>query len=240
MATLNKDGSIQLTMEEFKQMQADRGNAPDNANANNGGQQDSGSWMDKWKAKMTPKKKEGGGNPNPNPQNNQQKTPQGLEGLTRESLMEASKKLNFFEPTPEQMAKIQAGDMSGLMEAQQAAFQRLFVDATMTSKTLVEGNSTQSKAEFQRMIQDQIGGLESAKAIKEKTGDFFNAPGGDLMVSALTRQFREANPDAQAGEIGDMVQGYLKDFSANFGQKETTPNAREASIAEAQKSATDF
>jgi len=228
MATLNKDGSIQLTMEEFKQMQADRGNAPE-----------SGSWMDKWKAKMTPKKKEPKKkeNPNPNPQNNQ---PQGLQGLTRESLMEASKKLNFFEPTPEQMAKIQAGDMSGLMEAQQAAFQRLFVDATMTSKTLVEGNSTQSKAEFQRMIQDQIGGLESAKAIKEKTGDFFNAPGGDLMVSALTRQFREANPDAQAGEIGDMVQGYLKDFSANFGQKETTPNAREASIAEAQKSATDF
>lgn len=232
MATLNKDGSIQLTMEEFKQMQADRGNAPDN-----GGQQEYGSWMDKWKAKMTPKKKEGTPNPNPNPQNNQ---PQGLQGLTRESLMEASKKLNFFEPTPEQMEKIQAGDMSGLMEAQQAAFQRLFVDATMTSKTLVEGNSTQSKAEFQRMIQDQIGGLESAKAIKEKTGDFFNAPGGDLMVSALTRQFREANPDAQAGEIGDMVQGYLKDFSANFGQRETTPNAREASIAEAQKSATDF
>lgn len=237
MATLNKDGSIQLTMEEFQQMQAGKTPAPEGGSKQEPTQ---GSWMDKWKAKMTPKKKEPGpGNPNPNPRQQQQQQ-QGQGELTREALMEASKKLNFFEPTPEQMQKIQAGDITGLMEAQQAAFQRLFVDATMTSKTLVDGSTTQSKSEFQRMIQEQLSGLESAKAIKEKTSEFFDAPGGDLMVSALTRQFREANPESGAEEIGEMVKGYLSDFSANFGQKETAPSAREASITEAQKSATDF
>lgn len=236
MATLNKDGSVQLTMEEFQQMQSGKsgGNGPDDGEGK-------GSWFDKWKGKMTKKAEpnKGGQNPNPNP--NQNQLPNGKNGpLTREALMEAAKKLNFFEPTTEQLKRIQEGDMSAFMEAQQDAMRRLFVDSTMTSNSLVDMSQTNSRQEFDRMIQESLGRMESAKTIRDKTVDFFQAPGGDLMVSALTRQFKEANPDSSAAEIGDMVSGYLSDFSQHFGQKETTPNAREVQLQQAQESATDF
>lgn len=234
MPRMLPDGSFEFSMEEYQQMQAKKdGNKSDDKSG------ESQSWMDKWKSKMTPKAKQqpsgGNNNPNPNPGGNQKPA-----GLTREALMEAAKKLNFFEPTPEQREKIAAGDMGAFMEAQQDALRRLFVDATLTSDTLVQGTQANSKQEFQRMIQEQLGSLESAKTIRDKTGDFFQAPGGDLMVSALTRQFKEANPDASAADIGEMVSGYLNDFSSNFGQKETTPSARETQLKQAQESATDF
>ena len=229
-----KDGSIQFTMEEFSQMQQS-GNQPKGPE----GSQEQSSWIDKWKEKMSPKKptQQQQQQNQQQKQNQQQQQPQ---GLNRESLLEAAKKLEFFKPTSEQLAKIQSGDMGAFMEAQQDALRNLFVDATLTSNTLVEGNSANSQKQLERMVQEQMGRLESAKTIRDKTGDFFTAPGGDVMVSALTSQFSQGNPSATPAEIGDMVQGYLKDFSANFGQKETTPNAREVNIAEAQKSATEF
>jgi hypothetical protein len=233
MPIQNKDGSITFTMEEFTQMQqSGNSKGPESKSG------DTGNWIDKWKTKLTkqPAKQDGQQQGNQKP-NQQQSGPQGLQ---RDALLEASKKLNFFNPTPEQLQKIQSGDMSTFMEAQQDAMRNLFVDATMTSNTLVEGNSKQGRSEMERMVAEHVGRLESAKTIRDKTGEFFNVPGGDLMVSALTRQFSEANPGSSPSDIGDMVQGYMKDFSANFGQKETTPNAREVNIAEAQKSATDF
>lgn len=243
MPRMLPDGSFEFSMEEYQQMQS--GKSGDKSGQKSGDGDNKGSWIDKWKDRMTPQKKNppsGNNNPNQNPGNGgkQQQQQQQPQGLTREALMEAAKKLNFFEPTGEQLKKIQEGDMSAFVEANQDAFRRLFVDATLTSDTLVQGNQASSKQEFQRMIQEQLGSLESAKTIRDKTGDFFTAPGGDLMVSALTRQFKDANPDASAAEIGEMVSGYLTDFSSNFGQKETTPNAREVQLQEAQKSATDF
>lgn len=241
MPRMLPDGSFEFSMEEYQQMQS--GKSGDKSNAKSGDGENKGSWIDKWKDRMTPKPKQNGNNNpsgNNNPQNNNGNNNGGKGGLTREALMEAAKKLNFFEPTPEQLQKINAGDMSAFMEVQQDALRRLFVDATMTSDTLVQGTQASSKQEFQRMIQEQLGSLESAKTIRDKTGDFFTAPGGDLMVSALTRQFKEANPEASAAEIGDMVSGYLSDFSSNFGQKETTPSAREVQLKQAQESALDF
>ena len=236
MPTVNKDGSITYSMEEFSQMQKS-----DNQPKGQEGSQEPASWIEKWKEKMSPKKPTQQQNQQQQQQqqkpNQQQQQPQ---GLNRESLLEAAKKLEFFKPTSEQLAKIQSGDMGAFMEAQQDALRNLFVDATLTSNTLVEGNSANSHKQLERMVQEQMGRLESAKTIRDKTGDFFTAPGGDVMVSALTSQFSQGNPSASPAEIGDMVQGYLKDFSANFGQKETTPNAREVNIAEAQKSATEF
>lgn len=235
MPTVNKDGSITYSMEEFSSMQKS-----DQSKGTEGSKEQG--WVDKWKEKMSPKKpaqqqQQQNSNPNQNGKPNQQQQPA---GLTRDSLMEASKKLEFFKPTTEQLQKIQSGDMGAFMEAQQDALRNLFVDATLTSNTLVEGSSSNNQKTLERMVQEQMGRLESAKTIRDKTGDFFTAPGGDVMVSALTSQFSNGNPTATPAEIGDMVQGYLKDFSANFGQKETTPNAREVNIAEAQKSATEF
>lgn len=229
MATMNKDGTIQLTMEELQQMQTQK---------SDGSGDSGGSWFDKWKSKMSkkPENKPGTGTETTN--SNQTQAHGGP--LTREALAEASKKLNFFEPTAEQMKRIQEGDMTAFMEAQQEAMRKLFVDTTLTSNSLVDMSKNASKQEFERMVQDHVSRLESAKTIRDKTGDFFSAPGGDLMVSALTRQFKEANPDSSAAEIGEMVNGYLKDFSQHFGQKETTPNASEMNLKEAQQSATDF
>jgi hypothetical protein len=233
------DGSIQFTMEEFNQLQQQQSGAPKKQESTSG---DTGNWIDKWKSKMTkqPPKQQGQQNQQPPNQQQQQQQPGGPQGLQRDALLEASKKLNFFNPTPEQQKRIAEGDMTAFIEAQQDAMRNLFVDATMTSNNLVEGNSKASKTELERMVAEHVGRLESAKTIRDKTGDFFNAPGGDLMVSALTRQFADANPTANPADIGDMVKGYLTDFSANFGQKETTPNAREVQLKEAQKSATDF
>lgn len=231
MPKINEDGSIQLTMEEFQQMQAGKSGKQ--------AEGESGSWFDKWKGKLTPKAPEKG---NQQQQQQQQKPGNtgGKTGLSREALAEAAKKLTFIDPTPEQLKKIQEGDLSTFLEVQQEGMRRMFVDATMTSNTLVEGSQTASRAEFENMVKEQIGRLESAKTIRDATGDFFQAPGGDVMVSALTRQFKEANPELSAADIGNMVKEYLTDFSSGFGQKETAPSAREAQLQEAQKSATDF
>ena len=233
MATFNKDGTIQMTMEEFQQMQAGKTSENSGPSGSNGG-----SWIDKWKGKMSKK-------PDQTKQQQQSQSQSGNKNpangqLTREALSEAAKKLNFFEPTAEQMKRIQEGDMTAFMEAQQEAMRRLFVDATLTSNSLVDMSKTSSKQEFESMIQEQLNRLESAKTIRDKTSDYFNVPGGDLMVSALTRQFKDANPDASPAEIGEMVNGYISDFSQHFGQKETTPNAREMNLKDAQQSATDF
>ena len=51
MPTVNKDGSITYSMEEFSQMQQS-GNQPKGQE----GSQEQSSWIDKWKEKMSPKK----------------------------------------------------------------------------------------------------------------------------------------------------------------------------------------
>jgi hypothetical protein len=223
-----KTGQISMTMEEFTAMQSTGGNSE----TKSGEKQ---SLADKWKSMFSPKPTANNSN-----QQQQQQQQKGPVKLTREALDEASKNLKFFQPTPEQLEKIANGDTAALMEAQNEALQKVFVDAAMASDALVNNSSTSSKADMEAMIQQQFARHESARTIKEKTSPFLETPGGDVLVSALTRQFSSANPDKAPAEIGDMVSGYLNDFSANFGNKAPQPNAREVALQKAQESATDF
>lgn len=220
-----KTGAITLTMEEFAQMQ---GTPP------KGSGEESKSLADRWKEKFAPKKAAAGA-PAPAPANgNQQKT----QPLTREALYEASKKLSFMDPTPEQMAKIQSGDIATLLEVQQDGLRRVFADSAMASNGLVQNSGQSSKAETEQMIREMLNRHEGARQIQAETGDYLNIPGGDILVSALTQKF---SADGTApSEVGKQVSAYLKDFSSNFGQQANQPSAREVAQQEAQQSATDF
>lgn len=217
-----KTGAITLTMEEFTQMQG----TPPKAS-----QDESKSLADRWKEKFSPKPK-AAEKPNAPPAQPQ------TQPLTREALYEASKKLSFMEPTAEQMAKIQAGDMATLLEVQQDGLRRVFADSAMASNGLVQNSGQSSRAETEQMIREMLNRHEGAREIQAQTGDFLNIPGGDILVSALTQKF---SADGTApSEVGKQVSAYLKDFSSNFGQQASQPNAREVAQVEAQRSATDF
>lgn len=218
-----KTGAITLTMEEFTQMQ---GTPP------KGSSEESKSLADRWKEKFAPKKAAAAA-PVPAPAGQQKTQP-----LTREALYEASKKLSFMDPTPEQMAKIQAGDIATLLEVQQDGLRRVFADSAMASNGLVQNSGQSSKAETEQMIREMLNRHEGARQIQAETGDYLNIPGGDILVSALTQKF---SADGTApSEVGKQVSAYLKDFSSNFGQQANQPSAREVAQVKAQQSATDF
>jgi hypothetical protein len=191
------------------------------------------SFMDKWKEKLAPKKS----SREPAKQQDDKK-PAG--GLTREALAERAKSMQFLKPTPEQLEKIQSGDMSAFLEAQQAALQQVFVDATLAADSISRHNTGSMREEFTGLVDNRLNQFESAKTIHGKTNDFMNFPGGDKIVAALTSNFASSNPDASPEDIGEMVAGHLKDFSSNFSKSATEPAPREAAIVEAQRSGADF
>lgn len=224
MATVDPTtGNVTFTSEEFAQMQSAKSGAPAPDDSKK-------SLADRWKDKFAPKP----------PRERQEPTgqPQGQAPLTREALYEASKKLNFMEPTPEQMQKIQQGDMQTLFEVQQDGLRRVFADSAMASNGLVDSRQGTTKSEMQAMMQDMLSRHDGARQIQEQTGDFLNVPGGDILVSALTQKFSQEGK--APGEVGQLVNNYLKDFSSNFGQQANQPSAREVATQEAQQSATDF
>lgn len=226
-----KTGQIVMTMEEFKSMQF---SSDQNQNQNGGSEPKS--LAERWKDIFSPKKQEpkNDGTPNPNPNPN----PTGPQKLTREAILEASKGLNFFNPTAEQLQKIQAGDMNALVEAQNESLRRVFADATMASNTMLESRSGSSRSETEQMMREMLNRHDGAREIQSRTQDFLGVPGGDVLVSALTSHFSQGGKSA--AEVGELTSNYLKDFTSNFGQQANQPSAREVAVVEAQKSATDF
>lgn len=229
MPTLDPNtGAITLSMEEFQQM-----NSGGNQNQNQGGE--AKSLADRWKEIFSPKKPEPQNNNNPNPGN---PNPAGPQKLTREAVLEASKGLNFFQPTQEQLQKIQAGDMSAMIEAQNDAMRKVFADSTMASNTMLEHRGTSSKTETEAMMREMLNRHDGAREIQSRTQDYLGVPGGDVLVSALTSHFSQSGKSA--AEVGELTSNYLKDFTSNFGQQASQPSAREVAAVEAEKSATDF
>lgn len=225
MATVDPTtGNVTFTSEEFAQMQASK-----QASNKSGGEDDKKSLADRWRDKFAPKA--------PAKQQRQEPTLQ-EQPLTREALYEAAKKLNFLEPTAEQMEKMRSGDVETFMQVQQDGLRRVFADSAMASNGLVDHRQGTSRQEMQAMMQDMLRRHDGAREIQSQTGDFLNVPGGDVLVSALTQKFSQEGK--APGEVGQLVSSYLKDFSSNFGQQANQPSAREVATQEAQQSATDF
>lgn len=232
-----KTGQVTMTMQEFAEFQKSSG-APANDS-----QSSNESLMSKW-ANML-KKKPAGNQQQQKQQQQQQQKPNpdqqtGKPNLTREALFEATKGMSFFNPSAEQLEAMKNGDFTGLVEAFNGALQSVFVDSALASNTLVDRTSSTQKSEFEKMIQQQFGRYEAAKAIQSKTGDILEIPGGDEIVKTLTQNFMQADPEATPEAIGERVRGFISDFSSHFGQQAQRPNAREAQLQEAQASAADF
>lgn len=233
-----KTGQVTFTAQEFAEFQKSSFSEKD-SNDESSNQ----SLMAKW-ANMLKKKSAGNQQQQQQQQQkqqgNQKPQPGGKPQITREALLEATKGMNFFNPSAEQLENMKNGDFSGLVEAFNGALQNVFVDSAMASNTLVDRTSTSQKSEIEKMIQQQFGRYEAAKTIQSKTGDIMNIPGGDAMVQILTQNFMQADPDATPEVIGERVRGFVTDFSQHFGQQAQKPNAREAQLQEAQASAADF
>jgi len=232
-----KTGQVTLTMQEFaefsKSQTPSQGESSDN------------SLMGKW-ANMFKKKSSANQQTKPDNQNNrqqqqqQQKPANGKPQITREALLEATKGMSFFTPSPEQLEAMKEGDFTGLVEAFNGALQNVFVDSALANNALLDRTTSSQRSEFEQMLQQQFGRYEAAKKIQSKTSDILEFPGGDELVKTLTTNFMQADPEASPEDVGERVRQFVTDFSSHFGQQAQKPNAREAQLQAAQQSATDF
>lgn len=235
-----KTGQVTLTMQEFTELSK--------AQSQPQGESSDNSLMSKW-ANMFKKKAPANQPAKPDNQNNrqqqqqqqqQQKPANGKPQITREALLEATKGMSFFTPTPEQLEAMKEGDFTGLVEAFNGALQNVFVDSALANNALLDRTTSSQRSEFEQMLQQQFGRYEAAKKIQSKTSDILEFPGGDELVKTLTTNFMQADPEASPEDVGERVRQFVTDFSSHFGQQAQKPNAREAQLQAAQQSATDF
>lgn len=234
-----KTGQVTLTMQEFAEFSKSQAPAQ--------GESSDNSLMGKW-ANMFKKKSPANQQTKPDNQNNrqqqqqqqQQKPANGKPQITRDALLEATKGMSFFTPTPEQLDAMKEGDFTGLVEAFNGALQNVFVDSALANNALLDRTTSSQRSEFEQMMQQQFGRYEAAKKIQSKTSDIMEFPGGDELVKTLTANFMQADPEASPEDVGERVRQFVTDFSSHFGQQAQKPNAREAQLQAAQQSATDF
>lgn len=235
-----KTGQVTLTMQEFAEF--------NKSQTQSQGESSDNSLMGKW-ANMFKKKSSANQQTKPDNQNNrqqvqqqqqQQKPTNGKPPITREALLEATKGMSFFTPSPEHLDAMKEGDFTGLVEAFNGALQNVFVDSALANNALLDRTTSSQRSEFEQMMQQQFGRYEAAKKIQSKTSDILEFPGGDELVKTLTTNFMQADPEASPEDVGERVRQFFTDFSSHFGQQAQKPNAREEQLQAAQQSATDF